>query len=141
MQPNSQRGETSIKIGDKEHTFAVTLGGLAAVEDVLGITKPSEMNEALQMASNTNTAKLLAALINHHAGKEVVTVEEILRSPLARFEVKRALEEAIILTADPEEVAKAREGNVLGGELEAIREEMIGLAARMGQLRGQLGGS
>lgn len=139
MEPNSQRGETSIKIAGKDYTFAVTLGGLAAVETILGTDKPEELTAALNMMSNRTTAKMLSALINHHSGTDTITEAEILRSGLLRYEARRAIEAAMMATADPEDIAKAREGNVGRRELEEIKEEMINLAARIGALRGQFG--
>lgn len=141
MEPNKQRGEVSITIGDKDYTFAVTLGGLAAVESILGIDKPAELSDALNMASNKATAKMLSALINHHAGKDVLTDAEILRSGVLRYEVKRALEAAMMATADPEDIAKAQAGNAASRELAEIKEAMISLAARVSALHGQFGGN
>lgn len=79
---NKQRGETTVEIGRKKFTFCLTLGALAELEDVLGVTTPGELDEIIQMPTYRQLLTMTHTLINFRKDQELITVDAIEGSDL-----------------------------------------------------------
>lgn len=64
---NKARGERGLKIGTKTYPLALTLGALAELEDILGVTTLNGLEEALNNVRPSQLPKIIHALAGGNA--------------------------------------------------------------------------
>lgn len=78
---NKQRGEVEISINGKAYPMCMTLGRLAELEDVLGVTTAGQLDAIISAPTYSQILKMTHSLVNFGTD-EVLSMEDLKASDL-----------------------------------------------------------